>query len=306
MATNDTEFDLEEIPAEFRAEADAVAADAERIAGIYDARSDDAGDAADGPDLGTTEGALGEVAELAAGAPDERREAFRESFDNSKEALGTFAVNQMTPEEYRTEVTDRLRGQLEDASVEMAVEQDTIRAVLGGDGRFKNQHEVGESNGIYDPQKRKALEAKKLGNDSDTDRDLPKYGFIRGPDGEGPSGAIQQYGDARVELSDDVRKRTTVTSGDSLEDPDSDPGKFTQLGVPLNDPSYEMMPGTVQDPLEKLEQNHVAEREFYAEAQIHGDLTLEDVERIRMPEPETLSDEQRQRLSDAGVELEAI
>jgi len=42
MATNDTQFDPEEIPAEFRAEADAVAADAERIAGLYDARSDDA------------------------------------------------------------------------------------------------------------------------------------------------------------------------------------------------------------------------------------------------------------------------
>jgi len=52
MATNDTEFDPEEIPAEFRAEADAVAADAERIAGIYDARSDDASAATladDGP-----------------------------------------------------------------------------------------------------------------------------------------------------------------------------------------------------------------------------------------------------------------
>jgi len=40
MTTNDTQFDAEEIPAEFRAEADAVAADAEQTARIYDTLSD--------------------------------------------------------------------------------------------------------------------------------------------------------------------------------------------------------------------------------------------------------------------------
>jgi len=112
------------------------------------------------------------------------------------------------------------------------------------------------------------------------------------------------YGGARVEFSDDVKKQTTVTSGDSLELATDELGN---LGTPLNDPSYEMLSpksARVNDPLEDLEEGHITERRRYLEAQMHGELSLEDVEKVEIPRSETLTDEQRQQLTDAGITVE--
>lgn len=60
----------------------------------------------------------------------------------------------------------------------------------------------------------------------------------------------------------------------------------------------------VGDPLKKLEENHITERKRYLEAQMHGELSLEDVEKVEIPHSETLTDKQRQQLIHAGVTVE--
>ena len=117
-----------------------------------------------------------------------------------------------------------------EADLLIAVNDNTIFSILK-DGRFKNQHEVGRSGGYFNPEARVEAEAAQFGVPVDLPPEKrPIYGFIKSLDnstGEEVQKDINSriYGNVRVKLKPEVKNRTTVTFGDSLEQ--------ARVGIPL-------------------------------------------------------------------------
>ena len=197
--------------------------------------------------------------------------------------------------EEHIEILDKaLRDVIENNDYCMRLTSKALASVLE-DGKFKNQMEVGESRGLYDPTTRKTASEKLLGIDADKLQasDFEKYGYMDSKDKskalKNPSAA--GYGGVLVTFKrDKVANKTTFTVGDSLDG---------VLGMRQN-----MIAGDTQNPrangLQTYELRTFAAtpkrnrpqfptdaQEFadqfrgdYFEIQYHGDLTLDDVESI--------------------------
>ena len=137
------------------------------------------------------------------------------------------------------------------------------------DGRFKTQHETGDSGGTYGPEMRNEAEAVMFGYNTrrTPPQKRPIYGSIppsgpaTGPGSEGS--ATWLYGDVRVVLNDAVKDRTTFTTNDSF-------GMAFAVS-PVKNPS---MRGTSM----WSDQPYGS----YIEAQIHGGVQLSDIKEIVM------------------------
>jgi hypothetical protein len=187
-------------------------------------------------------------------------------------------------------------------TVREAQQGDLSTAVTGGalakiltDGRFKSQFESGDSNGMFDPAYRGDFERTQLGVPRDIDPELrPIYGLMdnEARDTPVPDNALQ-YGEHLVTFKDDVRKRTTVTAGDSLNGDasgiplDRNPGELTasELDKFLGPEAETTMMYLLGEAYGELfEEDFVQDFEFYPEhyneAQIHGGVTLDDVDSI--------------------------
>lgn len=159
------------------------------------------------------------------------------------------------------------------------------------DGRFKSQFESGKSEGMYSPGRRAEAEKNLMGAPTDLDDTLrPIYGYISGSaSNESIEARVEQYGTITVILKDDVKERTTVTWGDSLEI-DQNGGRakpyldMDKSGAYHSDQAGELMDGKVPDDYGY----------FYVEAQIHGGVTLDDIADIKITKgydiPELSSD----------------
>lgn len=163
------------------------------------------------------------------------------------------------------------------------------------EGKFKNQMEVGQSRGLYDPTTRKTASQKLFGVDPDKleAADFEKYGYMDSKDKAKAlkNPAASGYGGVLVTFKRDrVANKTTFTVGDSLDG---------VLGMRQN-----MIAGDTQNPrangLQTYELRTFAAtpkrnrvelptdaQEFadhfrgeYFEIQYHGDLTLDDVESV--------------------------
>mgnify|MGYP003290439421 CR=1 FL=1 len=187
------------------------------------------------------------------------------------------------------------------------------------DGKFKNQMEVGESRGLYDPATRKTASQKLFGVDTSKleAADFEKYGYLDSKDKakalKNPSAA--GYGGVLVTFKRDrVANRTTFTVGDSLDG---------VLGMRQN-----MIAGDTQNPrangLQTYELRTFAAtpkrnrkqlptdaQEFadhfrgdYFEIQYHGELTLDDVESVAVSK-NTYSRNAKifDKLKDLGIDL---
>ena len=174
--------------------------------------------------------------------------------------------------------------------------------------RFKSQFETGTSGGFFNPETRRYIEDKYMGIPKDTPDELrPIYGFQLG-EGEGDevtrSGAAKAYGTIVVKLKDDVRGRTTMTAGDSLDHQlygipvDGDVTRERHLAAARRDYSQiwdqakqGAMAEIVEDVLggfydweEPYEDIITAGASpHYNEIQVHGGLTLDNVEEIIYP-----------------------
>jgi hypothetical protein len=137
------------------------------------------------------------------------------------------------------------------------------------DGRFKTQHETGDSGGTYGPEMRNEAEAVMFGYNTrrTPPQKRPIYGSIppNGPaEGPGADGsATWLYGDVRVVLNDAVKDRTTFTTNDSFA--------MAFAVSPVKNPS---MRGT----------SMWSDKPYgsYIEAQIHGGVQLSDIKEIVM------------------------
>lgn len=187
------------------------------------------------------------------------------------------------------------------------------------DGKFKNQMEVGQSRGLYDPTTRKTASQKLFGVDTSKleAADFEKYGYMDSKDKakalKNPSAS--GYGGVLVTFKKDkVANRTTFTVGDSLDG---------VLGMRQN-----MIAGDTQNPrangIQTYELRTFAAtpkrnrptlptdaQEFadhfrgeYFEIQYHGDLTLDDVSSVTISKTTYNRNEKVfDKLKDLGIDL---
>ena len=188
--------------------------------------------------------------------------------------------------EIEEKLTNTLQTAIDNSNPCMRIRPTVLKDfVLQGDGRFKTQFETKTSGGALNQKARALAEHEMFGysTSSHPAKERPVYGyFCDDPMQElrdNRSGA-RQYGSIIVQMKKTVRDRTTVTFGDSL-------------GL-----------GAIPSPINKIDLRATAARRWdfekigntddatvsgllasnatgsYAEAQYHGGLSLDDVEKI--------------------------
>jgi hypothetical protein len=211
-----------------------------------------------------------------------------------------------------------IRDVFENNDFNMRLTSKALASVLE-DGKFKNQMEVGQSRGLYDPTTRKTASAGLFGTDVDELKpsDFEKYGYLDSKDKakalKNPAAA--GYGGVLVTFKRDrVANKTTFTVGDSLDG---------VLGMRKN-----LIAGDTQNPrangIQTYELRTFAAtpkrnrptlptdaQEFadhfrgeYFEIQYHGELTLDDVESVAVSKS-TYNKNQKtfDKLNDLGIDL---
>lgn len=173
-----------------------------------------------------------------------------------------------------------------------------VRGVLES-GRFKNQFEVGDSNGDLNPSYRAELSDYYFGMPKDgIDYNREVYGYLRRPVSQGPDN-VSHYGGYEINFKPSVKKRMTFTEDDSMMNFGVDPqlgGSESSPIVPFDEETYLNWIGGgssrfatgVPRNRAHLTPSFVAKRsdpDFiinypgynYIEAQYHGGLTSDDI-----------------------------
>jgi hypothetical protein len=162
--------------------------------------------------------------------------------------------------------------------------EDRLRQALE-DGRLKTQFETGTSSGVLSTDMRAKFEQMTWGYARDmAPAGRPIYGYI-GTRGVVRAGvddqAVAMYGDIQLVLRDSVKRRTTVSAADSLD------RRREIRPSPLDAIDYRSTIGHDMDYASDRYYDY-----YYAEAQIHGGVTWDDVAEVvfaRQPEPATIA-----------------
>ena len=190
----------------------------------------------------------------------------------------------------------------------VAVTPATLVKILR-DKRMKSQFESGTSGGAFSPKTRVRIENALMGIPEELPDELrPIYGFQLGEeDGDSVtrSGAAIAYGSVVLKLKDNLRGRTTMVAGDSLDhalysipvDGDVPPERFLAAARRDYNPIWDTaMQGAMssltedvlgesydwQEPFEDIVLANAARH--YNEIQVHGGVNLDDVEEVIYPE----------------------
>lgn len=181
-------------------------------------------------------------------------------------------------EELKPKLEAELRRLFKDKPIVTRVTDQNLSQILR-DGRFRTQHEgVQPSEGVLKSKAARAdAEALWFGIPEESDpKKRPVYGYVA-VDGIGEPSKEQrldQYGRVRVVLKDNVRKRTTVSMGDSLNN------KWRVLPSPIENPNYRSYNGTLnRDGKIRYTPSSFANVD-YAEAQIHDGVSVSDIAEV--------------------------
>ncbi len=141
------------------------------------------------------------------------------------------------------------------------------------EGRFKSQFETQTSGGMLDNRFRGLAEESGFGYPEKLDpMKRPIYGYFADLTDPKESLSTAQYGGVRFIVKEEVRNRTTVTWGDSLHGLSRQelyPPVSTKIDVGAFDSGY------------KLKSALNRGRPSYFEAQIHNQLTIDDIEKVQ-------------------------
>lgn len=213
-----------------------------------------------------------------------------------------------TPAQYRAAVAARLKELLAGKPVAVRVRDEAaLRDILDG-GRFKTQHEgVARAAGLGTELAHRRLGEQILGVPAGTPPDRrPVYGYVAVGgiepalaagvqipgirQREGQEDVLSAYGEIQVVLKPEVRGRTTVTVGDSLD----------EIGfirpTPIDDPGAESLGSRDLDMLARPGFT----RTGYVEAQVRGGARAEDIAEVvfsRQPSPLAVAALQRRGIS---------
>ena len=180
----------------------------------------------------------------------------------------------MTAEEYRQQANMLLKNELRHGVVVINTPTEVVDQILM-DGRFRTQFETGRSEGALVPDLRKLHEEMYFGYPPDLpEEQRPVYGYV--DFGEAHFQA-EQYGNVSWTLRHGVKSRTTVATVDSLSRPVvpgpwSDPG-----GRAMTPPRFTDIGGVIHN--DWLREGFMVQDE-YVEAQVHGGVSLDDVEAV--------------------------
>lgn len=154
-----------------------------------------------------------------------------------------------------------------DPQIRIRVGPEVFDRILA-DGRFKTQHETQTSGGMFSPGTRDAHEARMFG----AEQTRPIYGYVvpQRPEHVYHNGQ-GQYGEVAVVLKPEIRDRTTVTWGDSLD----------TIDPPAPVPANHVQTATN----ERLAAASTTRgyRPSYIEAQIHDGVSVDDIDYIVVP-----------------------
>lgn len=168
------------------------------------------------------------------------------------------------------------------------------------DGRFKTQFETGSGKGITNTTYRSNAEERGIGIPQNiADKDRPVYAFL--DVGQGARANVRDYGDLTFVFKDDVKKRATVTTGDSLFN-------FAQrevAGTPALAPtkhSWDTSVEALYDYATGGTPGELVGQVRYIEMQIQRGASLADVRGV-VDYGGVLNAAQRQALIDRGIEI---
>lgn len=169
-----------------------------------------------------------------------------------------------------------------EGEVRTRVTENALEQIID-DGRVKSQFETGTSEGHLDPDARAEAEEKGLGAPFDLSvEDRPIYGYVHHPEAGHDTSA---YGDIALCMKPEVKDRTTVTFGDSL----SLFHMGRMVGAPMkradkyamaSHAAFALMRAARMSGVKRRLPKWWIEMEPYIEAQIHGQVRLQDIQKV--------------------------
>lgn len=178
----------------------------------------------------------------------------------------------VTLTEYDAVMLGKIRDWVREAEVRVRIPRDVLPRLLR-DGRLKNQFETGASQGALNPPLRAFVEERLFAIPTHARPSVrPVYGYLEGSS----EVAVRQYG-VVLRLSSRVRRRTTFTLGDTLNDT-ARAATATLAPVPLCRPTADAALADID--LIATESLATATPRGYAEAQIHLGVRLADIAEV--------------------------
>lgn len=195
----------------------------------------------------------------------------------------------ISEDDYEDELTEHLKEQVKNADIAIRVDPLILDVILD-DGRFKSQHESLQSRGYFGPKVREDVENAVWGEETyERIEHRPIYGYLTKAESLGPS-ASKQYGSVEIILKrDSVEDRTTFTVGDSLG---AIEGRRV-IPAPITFPDHSAVAGNIStNPYLPSSTSGGALRAtlgspktfLYYEAQIHGGVSLDDIQFVKFTE----------------------
>lgn len=207
------------------------------------------------------------------------------ALDIFKKYLSKYAKQAAYSEEQHNKIYEHFKNNVYNLPITIRITQNNLEKVFNS-GRFKSVFETGFSGGAGDLNLRKSVEKEMFGIPKKIDKKLrPIYGTL----GDFKEYFNTHYGNVSVRLKQSVKKRSTWVMGDSLDDSiafqDSDSegsifkiNKFGELNK--NDVlSFYTYAFNRKHPIKKIE-NTSDYAKHYIEVQVHGGVSVEDIEGI--------------------------
>lgn len=184
-------------------------------------------------------------------------------------------------------------------------------------GRFKTQIETNTSKAFKDADTRLSIDEKlfdfpKAGDPTKR----PIYGYLGKADGSDndpyelgsknsrgekmmSQDQLLQYGDLIVSFKPEMRNRTTMTAGDSL---DQNRGRYSLTPTPLSNPdAFSQSPLTVKYLLSGDALKHKSLGQGYQEAQLHGGVSVSDIKHVTFRSEKQPSKTMLKKLDSLGI-----
>ncbi|EIV92550.1 DUF3626 domain-containing protein [Frankia sp. QA3] len=219
------------------------------------------------------------------------------AIDNTTEAARQESRPHLTSDQFRAEMQAYVEQLFAGEEVAVRVTGATLQSILE-EGRLKNQHETGTSLGALAPAMRSQFEDQWFGTtpSESTLAQRPVYGYLM-VDGERAAGSVHQdalsgYDRLQIVMRPEIVGRTTAMVGDSLDHVDYG------LPSPLAAPVWQSAsPGLL--PPDRDYSDSGFREQTYVEAQIHGGVHLDDIDRVILPSDPTAN--LAGRLQELGI-----